>query len=78
MWIAAQLSADRQLLLRVRTANDKSRDAMGSAGGKPLMRCCTCGIEKCGAEFLTKVLGSRRARGSDGRYGDGGCWRRLR
>src|SRR5580700_903099 len=70
-------SAARQLLLRVGTANHKSCDAMVSAAGKPLMRCCACRIEKRGAEFLTEILGSRGARGGTGRYRDRGCWRRL-
>jgi hypothetical protein len=50
---------------------------MASADGKPLMRCCTCRVEKRGAEFRAEVLGWREARGGDGRYGDGG-WRRWR
>jgi hypothetical protein len=69
-------SAARPLLLRVRTANDISCDAMGSPAGKPLMRCCTCRIEKRGAELLTRVPGWRGDCGGDGRYGDGGSERR--
>jgi len=69
-------SAARQLLLRVRTANDISCDAMDSPAGKPLMRCCTCRIEKRGAELLTRIPGGRGDCGRDGRYGDGGSGRR--
>src|SRR5580704_11905563 len=69
-------SAALQLLLRVRTANDISCDAMDSPAGKPLARCCTCRIEKRGAELLTRVPGWRGDCGRDGRYGDGGSGRR--
>src|ERR1700685_3348704 len=69
-------SAARHLLLRVRTANNKGRDAMGSPAGKPLMRRCTCRIEKRGTELLTGVLGSQAAPGSDGNFGDRGWLRR--
>jgi hypothetical protein len=62
--------AARQLLLRVRTANHKSCDAMDSPGRKLPMRCCTFRIEKRGAKVLAGVRALRGAHG-----GDGG-WRR--